>query len=226
MRRLKNVVLPAPLGPMTERSSPAPHLEVDAVDRGEAAERLGQALALEEPSVVRRRRGARAASRSGSGTWRASAGAAAGTARRAATSRVSVPTMPSGRKRTISDEGAADEDLPVLEVLAQEIAHPDEHAGAHEGAEQRARAAEERHDQHRARHRPVDVLDRHELEHHREQRAGQPREEARDREGARASRGGCRSRRRPRASRWPSPRASRARAASAAGGGSRAWRRR
>ncbi len=45
--RLKQVVLPAPFGPDQRVDRPAPHLEVDVVDRDEALELLRQAARLE-----------------------------------------------------------------------------------------------------------------------------------------------------------------------------------
>ena len=157
------------------------HLEVDAVDGGEAPERLGEASALEQTraaAVPARRRA------------RQPRGLRQAVLQRADRHRPAPADEPRqraddavGKEEHDEHEGPADEDLPVLEVLAEEIAHPDEDAGADERAEQRARPAEQRHDQDGARHLPVDVLDRHELQHDGEQRAGQPREEARDREG-------------------------------------------
>ena len=44
VRQLKNVLLPAPFGPMMARISPRADLEVDVVERGQSAEADGQAL--------------------------------------------------------------------------------------------------------------------------------------------------------------------------------------
>ena len=44
VRQLKNVLLPAPFGPMMARISPRCDLEVDAVERGQTAETDGQAF--------------------------------------------------------------------------------------------------------------------------------------------------------------------------------------
>ena len=48
MSRLKQVVLPAPFGPM---DAAAPHLELDAADGHEAPEGLGQALRAQDDVV-------------------------------------------------------------------------------------------------------------------------------------------------------------------------------
>ena len=45
---LNSVLLPAPFGPITERISPSSTLEIDVVDRDQAAEALGQLLDLEQ----------------------------------------------------------------------------------------------------------------------------------------------------------------------------------
>ena len=44
VRQLKKVLLPAPLGPMMARISPRLDLEIDVVERGQAAEADGQRL--------------------------------------------------------------------------------------------------------------------------------------------------------------------------------------
>ena len=44
VRQLKKVLLPAPFGPMMARISPLRDLEVDAIERGQAAEADGQVL--------------------------------------------------------------------------------------------------------------------------------------------------------------------------------------
>ena len=49
---LKNVVLPAPLGPMIETMPPSRDGEGDVVDGDEAAEDLRQALGLEQRVAV------------------------------------------------------------------------------------------------------------------------------------------------------------------------------
>ena len=48
VRQLKNVVLPAPLGPMSPTISPSLHAEVDVVDGRQAAEAHGHAPGLED----------------------------------------------------------------------------------------------------------------------------------------------------------------------------------
>ncbi len=50
--RLKNVVLPAPFGPMIARSSPGRDVQGDVVDRDQAAERLGRAADFEQAHVA------------------------------------------------------------------------------------------------------------------------------------------------------------------------------
>ena len=50
--RLKQVVLPAPLGPISAWMRAAPHLQVDLVDRDEALELLGQLARLEDDVVA------------------------------------------------------------------------------------------------------------------------------------------------------------------------------
>ena len=177
--RLKNVVLPAPLGPMTERSSPSTHLEVDAVDGGEAAEDLGQPSALQQHAVDARARAVRAGA-AGSGTARRvlrSAPRGGGPA-----SRVSVPTMPSGRKSTISTKAPPTNTSQYSRCLLRKSRIQMNTPAPTNGPSSVPGAAEQRHDQDGARHRPVDVLDRHELQHDGEKGAGQPREEAGDRE--------------------------------------------
>ena len=56
VRQLKNVLLPAPLGPMMARISPRPDLEIDAVERGEAAEAHGQRLGAQDGARLPDRR--------------------------------------------------------------------------------------------------------------------------------------------------------------------------
>ena len=48
VRQLKNVVLPAPLGPISPTISPSPTVEVDGVDRQQPAEALGHRPGLEQ----------------------------------------------------------------------------------------------------------------------------------------------------------------------------------
>ena len=47
-RQLKNVLLPAPFGPISPTISPSRHRQVGAVDRAEAAERLDDAARLKQ----------------------------------------------------------------------------------------------------------------------------------------------------------------------------------
>ena len=70
VRHLKNVLLPAPLGPIRQRSSPSREAEVDAVDRLDAAEAHAEIArsraamrALIDGSLAARRRGRRRAQR-------------------------------------------------------------------------------------------------------------------------------------------------------------------
>ena len=49
--RRKNVVLPAPLGPMIERSSPLRTAEGDIVHRHQAAEGAGEVLGAQQDAV-------------------------------------------------------------------------------------------------------------------------------------------------------------------------------
>ena len=47
VRHLKNVLLPAPFGPIRQRSSPFRHREVDVVDRDHTAEAHGEPVRLQ-----------------------------------------------------------------------------------------------------------------------------------------------------------------------------------
>ena len=88
---LKAVVLPAPLGPISESTSPLPHLEGDAVDGGQAAEADRQALDGELDAGGALLIGAASA------VGRSGAASAACLARRCHQRRT-AGTMPSGRK--------------------------------------------------------------------------------------------------------------------------------
>ena len=173
--------LARPVGPDDRAQLAGPDLEIHPVDRGEAPEGLAEPPALEQATVGGAAAGARL--REPLGLRRPDLGRVGRRWTPAGEQPGERAHDPVGQEEDDQHERPPDEDLPVLEVLAQEVAHPDEDAGADERAEQGAGPAEQGHDEDRARHLPVDVLDRHELQHDGEEGPGQPREEPRDREG-------------------------------------------
>ena len=87
---LKAVVLPAPLGPISESTSPLAHLEGDVVDGGEAAEADRQPFDRELGGGARAHGAASAVGRP--------AGAAMAALARPCHQRRTAGTIPSGRK--------------------------------------------------------------------------------------------------------------------------------
>src|SRR5207249_3812477 len=77
-----------------------------------------------------------------------------------ATSRERAPDA-LGQKEDERHEDEPDGDRPALGECAQPVFQQQEGAGADEGAEERARAAEERHDHHLPRRDPVERFDGH-----------------------------------------------------------------
>ena len=132
--RWKNVVLPAPFGPMTARSSAGLDREADAVDGLQGAE-----VAPEPPRLEHRRLGTGLPRHPRSPPAAGRAGAA--------------PARPAGRS-TIRTNTDAGEDHPVLGIARQDLLDEDEHHRAHDGPDQRADAAHDYHHQSPARRRP------------------------------------------------------------------------
>src|SRR5205809_2350603 len=88
--------------------------------------------------------------------------------------------------RQEEDEGhedRADHERPGLGEDREAVLQDEERGGANEGAEEGSGAAEQRHDHDLPRGRPVERLDRHDVEPERVERAGEPREEGREDEG-------------------------------------------
>src|SRR5580698_19051 len=86
------------------------------------------------------------------------------------------------RQHADHENRALDHQHPLAE-WRQIILHADDDKGADHRPEHGAKPAKQRHQQHVARHRPVHVGERGELEHQRLHRAGQPRERRRQDKG-------------------------------------------
>src|SRR5438093_1470 len=93
-----------------------------------------------------------------------------------ATSRERAPDA-LGQKEDERHEDEPDGDRPALGECAQPVFQQQEGAGADEGAEERARAAEERHDHHLPRRDPVEGFDGHDSQAEGVERAREAREE-------------------------------------------------
>src|SRR5438132_769506 len=93
-----------------------------------------------------------------------------------ATSRERAPDA-LGQKEDEGHEDEPDSDRPALGECAQPVFQQQEGAGADEGAEERARAAEERHDHHLPRRDPVERFDGHDSQAEGVERAREAREE-------------------------------------------------
>ena len=95
----------------------------------------------------------------------------------------SVPQMPLGRKSTNAMKMSPITSGQRSVKTAQPVSEHEVGAGADEGAEEGARAAEQRHDHHLPRRDPVQRLDRHDGEAERVERARQAGEERGEDEG-------------------------------------------
>ena len=83
------------------------------------------------------------------------------------------------------DQHEAHHEVPVVGEAADLVLEEHEQRGAEHRSDQRAEAAQDHHHQHLARHRPEQQIGRHEHDVLGCERAGEPGERARDREGRR-----------------------------------------
>src|SRR5215467_1357744 len=153
--RLKSVVLPAPLGPMMALIEPRGTLKLTPPTAWKPAK------LLQRP-------------------WTSSTGHA---------SRVTPEEQCEGARDAAREheeedhEDGAEDEWPVLRVRDDLLVEPDEHCRAQGGPEEGAHPAQERHDQHLGGLGPIGEVGEDAPVEDAEERAGQPREAARQHEG-------------------------------------------
>src|ERR1700730_2647922 len=146
LSRLKKVVLPAPLGPITECRAPSSTSRVTALTAVSAPN------SLVSPSVLTR------------GIGLHGGGPAGRTPRPEARPRLDNSAT---EEQHHDDEGHTEEERPTAPPRAHRLGEPDEHEGADARAVERSGAADEGGEDDIAREDEADGLERHDAEEHR-----------------------------------------------------------